>query len=85
MKGLGLLTIIRILLLKCVCFLTLDCLRRKTHLNPAPVAVHVLSRIQKSWYRYQKQDFEEAKWIALEASLIDVPEISRYIFIAVHL
>ena len=36
------------------------------------------------WYRYQKQDYEEATWIALEASLNDVPLVSRFMFIAVH-
>ena len=35
-------------------------------------------------YRYQKQDFEEATRIALEASLNDVPLVSRFAFIAVH-
>ena len=36
------------------------------------------------WYRYQKQDYEEATRIALEASLNDVPLVSRFMFIAVH-
>ena len=36
------------------------------------------------WYRYQKQDYEEATRIALEASLNDVLLVSRFMFIAVH-
>ena len=36
------------------------------------------------WYRYQKQDYEEATRIALEASLNDVPLVCRFMFIAVH-
>ena len=36
------------------------------------------------WYRYQKQDFEEATRIALEALLNDVSPVSRPMFIAVH-
>ena len=36
------------------------------------------------WYRYQKQDFEEATRIALEASLNDVRLVSRLMFIGVH-
>ena len=36
------------------------------------------------WYRYQRQDFEEATQIALEASLNDIPLLSRFMLIAVH-
>ena len=35
------------------------------------------------WYRYQKQDFEEAE-IALKALLNDVPLVSRFMFTTVH-
>ena len=34
------------------------------------------------WHRYQKKNFEEAMRIALEASLNDVPLVSRSMFIA---
>ena len=36
------------------------------------------------WYRYQKQDYREATRIALEASLDDVPLVSRFMLIAIH-
>ena len=88
MKGLGLLTYMRILFSKCLLpdfRLFSKCLRRKTLLSPSPVVVPLLSRIQRSCkenLRLWTMTF--GMRIAMEVSLNQVPLVSRFMFIAVH-
>ena len=88
MKGLGLLTFIRILFSKCLLpdfRLFSKYLRRKTLLSPAPVVVPLLSRIQRSCKEYLRLwTMTFGMRIAMEASLNEVPLVSRFMFIAVH-